>query len=221
MQWTGDATLTHWSYCCLALSHRSMRLELCPAATAQLCKWFLFELFWTKIIVKYDSQCQLPSPKTFVVWFSPSHTVSFMQETWVTSVSEDGGATTLKRLFNHMERLVRLRYIFYVGNLMMRTQLFYKSSPNWGRYPLIIHRNRKFVSICISFISFKTQLTIRSLIMAEFLDAQPKDVQYTLLKIFKGTVMIFLRGIHRVNFIIFANVLKWLCEHSTRSLFNP
>ena len=34
----------------------------------------------------------------------------------------------------------------------------------------------------------------------------------TLLKIFKGSVMIFLCCVHRVNFIIFANVLKQLCR---------
>ena len=32
------------------------------------------------------------------------------------------------------------------------------------------------------------------------------------LKIFKGTVMIFLRCVHRVNFIIYANNLKQLCR---------
>ena len=35
---------------------------------------------------------------------------------------------------------------------------------------------------------------------------------FTLLKILKGTVMIFVRCVHRVNFIIFANVLKQLCR---------
>ena len=36
--------------------------------------------------------------------------------------------------------------------------------------------------------------------------------KYTLLKMFKGTVMILLRCVHWVNLIIFANLLKQLCR---------
>ena len=44
------------------------------------------------------------------------------------------------------------------------------------------------------------------------LDVSTNKTYDTLLKIFKGTVMIFLCYIHRVNFIIFANVLNQLCR---------
>ena len=37
-------------------------------------------------------------------------------------------------------------------------------------------------------------------------------LRITRLKIFKETMMIFLRCAHRVNFIIFANILKQLCR---------